>query len=276
MASLCDCRRVCADTWPQVAKKIKYAKFHAARILKALKDGGDPNPPPPQLEERAPSPPPRPTLEEVPDEEFSQGPGNVSLHDESTPVDLSSPYQPSSFLPAPPPRPLDSVSPQELPDAPTHGGYFPPVPTIHEPSSPGLSPVTMGPANTVFPDIAHENTYRFPSPPPPTLPSAPPFQPVPQQPPYSPPPQLPYAPPPPPQQPPYQPTHSAPPPQPVYHQQQINTHIPPPAPARPQLREQDISQAQKYAKWAISALDYEDVDNAILQLRNALATLGAS
>ena len=42
------------------------------------------------------------------------------------------------------------------------------------------------------------------------------------------------------------------------------------------MSEADIAKAQKLAKWAISALDYEDVDNAVLQLRNALAALGAN
>jgi vacuolar protein sorting-associated protein VTA1 len=38
---------------------------------------------------------------------------------------------------------------------------------------------------------------------------------------------------------------------------------------------QDIAAAQKHAKWAISALNFEDVPTAISELRKALATLGA-
>lgn len=36
-----------------------------------------------------------------------------------------------------------------------------------------------------------------------------------------------------------------------------------------------INQAQKHAKWAISALNFEDVPTAVKELRNALAQLGA-
>ncbi len=36
------------------------------------------------------------------------------------------------------------------------------------------------------------------------------------------------------------------------------------------------AQAQKHAKWAVSALNYEDVATAIKELRKALETLGAS
>lgn len=37
-----------------------------------------------------------------------------------------------------------------------------------------------------------------------------------------------------------------------------------------------MSQAQKHAKWAISALNFEDVPTAIRELRRALDTLGAA
>jgi vacuolar protein sorting-associated protein VTA1 len=36
-----------------------------------------------------------------------------------------------------------------------------------------------------------------------------------------------------------------------------------------------IAKAQKHARWAISALNFEDVDTAIRELRGALETLGA-
>jgi vacuolar protein sorting-associated protein VTA1 len=41
------------------------------------------------------------------------------------------------------------------------------------------------------------------------------------------------------------------------------------------VSEEDIAKAQKSAKWAISALDYDDVETAVKQLRQALAFLGA-
>ncbi|KAJ0165372.1 hypothetical protein CTA2_11478, partial [Colletotrichum tanaceti] len=39
--------------------------------------------------------------------------------------------------------------------------------------------------------------------------------------------------------------------------------------------EMDLPKAQKHAKWAISALNFEDVPTAVKELRNALAALGA-
>jgi vacuolar protein sorting-associated protein VTA1 len=40
--------------------------------------------------------------------------------------------------------------------------------------------------------------------------------------------------------------------------------------------DESILQAQKHAKWAISALNFEDVNTAVKELRIALRTLGAS
>jgi vacuolar protein sorting-associated protein VTA1 len=258
----------------QVARKIKYVKFHAARILKALKEGTDLNPPAPEPETQAPLPP-QPTVEEVADESitavsFDLAPqlAGPSLHDDSiqaaprhdsipevhipdAPMTFSSPIQqapsspPQSSRFLPPSLSQEPVSPPEISSAPSHTGYFPPVPKVHEPS-PGLSPITLGSTNTMLPDMGCEHTYRSPSPPISLLPSV-----------SS-----------------YQPTHSTP--QPVRYQQQVNTHILQPPVARKELKQEDIVQAQKYAKWAISALDYEDVDNAILQFRSALASLGAT
>jgi len=37
-----------------------------------------------------------------------------------------------------------------------------------------------------------------------------------------------------------------------------------------------VMAAQKHAKWAISALNFEDVDTAVKELRIALQSLGAS
>jgi len=54
----------------------------------------------------------------------------------------------------------------------------------------------------------------------------------------------------------------------------------PPVPAPVQTTgfatdQRDINQAQKHAKWAISALNFEDVPTAVQELRNALRMLGA-
>ncbi|KAF8544298.1 Vta1 like-domain-containing protein [Trichophaea hybrida] len=246
---------------PEVARKIKYVKFHAARILKALKEGSDLNPPAPEPETRAPQlPPPPPTLEEVPDESFDLAPriSEPPPHNEAPrsfeiPDVLMTSPSPVIQVPSSPPfasLPLRSFPPTQEPvspdEAPSHASYFPPVQKVHEPS-PGLSPITLVPTNTTFPDMGYDHIYRDPSPPMSSITAAPQ----------------------------YQPTHFTP--QPVHYQQQVHAHIPPPpAVRRKELKEEDFVQAQKYAKWAISALDYEDVDNAILQFRSALATLGAA
>jgi vacuolar protein sorting-associated protein VTA1 len=39
--------------------------------------------------------------------------------------------------------------------------------------------------------------------------------------------------------------------------------------------EDSILEAQKHAKWAISALNFEDVNTAVKELRTALQSLGA-
>lgn len=44
---------------------------------------------------------------------------------------------------------------------------------------------------------------------------------------------------------------------------------------RKEVTPEDMAKAQKFAKWAVSALDYEDVENAIEQFRNGLKALGA-
>ncbi|KAL8766946.1 MAG: hypothetical protein Q9209_006427 [Squamulea sp. 1 TL-2023] len=62
---------------------------------------------------------------------------------------------------------------------------------------------------------------------------------------------------------------TAPPPlPPFYSQQPINA---PPA----VVDEEAIAKAQKHARWAISALNFEDVNTAVKELRGALESLGA-
>ncbi|KAL4728984.1 hypothetical protein ACLX1H_003390 [Fusarium chlamydosporum] len=59
---------------------------------------------------------------------------------------------------------------------------------------------------------------------------------------------------------------------------QVPTSAPAPAPVQNtnySTDQKDINQAQKHAKWAISALNFEDVPTAVKELRNALAMLGA-
>ncbi|RMX90484.1 hypothetical protein D0867_15323 [Hortaea werneckii] len=59
---------------------------------------------------------------------------------------------------------------------------------------------------------------------------------------------------------------------------------PPPPPSQPpppptggyRTDDDSVFQAQKHAKWAISALNFEDVETAVKELRGALGSLGAS
>ena len=62
---------------------------------------------------------------------------------------------------------------------------------------------------------------------------------------------------------------------------QSRTAVPPPfVPPQPitsgaQLGDDAIAKAQKHAKWAISALNFDDVQTAVQELRGALETLRA-
>jgi vacuolar protein sorting-associated protein VTA1 len=74
----------------------------------------------------------------------------------------------------------------------------------------------------------------------------------------------------PPVQNPYEPT------QPRYQPQSASVQAPPPV-QKSQLITDDmaIAKAQKHARWAISALNFEDAETAVKELRAALKTLGA-
>lgn len=60
---------------------------------------------------------------------------------------------------------------------------------------------------------------------------------------------------------------------------QANPHsmVPPPVATRTEYRfdEESVLNAQKHARWAISALNFEDVKTAVKELRGALQSLGA-
>ncbi|KAF2498665.1 DUF605-domain-containing protein [Lophium mytilinum] len=179
------------------------------------------------------------------------------------------------------------------------GGYFPrvnDVPTFTAdsaapslPTAPLNEDETMTspyetPAPAGVPQAFYQNQSRdvdqnklaFPAPQPQIPPQQPPqnlFQP--QQ--HYPPPQH--------HQPPQQPQFQAQQPQ-VFHQQQAPAPAPQSAPYQQQQAypnggayntdEEAIFAAQKHAKWAVSALNFEDVDTAVKELRIALRALGAS
>lgn len=207
---------------PAVLQKIKFAKWNAARILKAIREGNDPNDSNPKLEE--------------PEEENVDDPDVVELD----------PNDPEVQLLTGGPRP---VTIQDVPDTGA-GMTSEPSPIAQaDMQAPGEtyapSPMTMSP---VPPQPPHPVPPTQPVDLPPTAPSE---SGIPT---WSPPPAA----------------APAPVPVPV-------SYPPPSAPAPVSTtNHRDLNQAQKHAKWAISALNFDDVPTAVQELRNALAMLGES
>jgi len=129
--------------------------------------------------------------------------------------------------------------------------------------TPGMQPPPqppLVPQSFHYPPPPQQSQAYPPTPPQPQQPQPPFRAPPPQKPTYHPPPQQP-------------PPHFQPPPptQPQYQ-------APPPAKTNQQLNTDDvaIAKAQKHARWAISALNFEDAETAVRELRAALQTLGAN
>lgn len=185
-------------------------------------------------------------------------------------LDLGLPQQPS----APPGTKIDdfeSFPPPSIPDEPPQDYYRQSPPVLPPPQQPSPSQFHPQPPYQAPPPVQQAPTYSHPPPPVQQTPTyqQPPqsFQPLPQQfheilPQFQPPPQ----------QPAYAPTNAF----------QQRSHQPGSAPlsaaAKQQLITDDmaIAKAQKHAKWAISALNFEDAETAVRELREALKTLGAS
>lgn len=301
---------------PETRQKIKYAKWNAVRILKAIKEGTDPNesnprPEQPEAEEATKSPAdpdaqaptgapsgPRPvSVEEVADSESKRNSAVVSLPDTTAAVpsplareDMTLPdaapespsasqfytsqpgqQQPEYFdpqgaappaMPSPMSPPLAPSAPSDLPQAwtpsppPSANAPFPP------PSAPATGPPTFAPSSDATPAVASPpinpppSSYMDMTPnpsiarpviPPPSAAAAPPI--VPQM-------------------------VRQNPPAPVV------APVVAPAAAPPAsgyiTDDLAIAKAQKHARWAISALNFEDVPTAVKELRNALETLGAT
>lgn len=291
----------------ETQQKIKYAKWNAARITKAIKEGKDPNESNPKKEDL---PPQQPALDPTDPEvqlfgSTAGGPKPASveealdpdLHNDSAGVSL--PQSPATAL-QPPSAPDDDVL--KLPSAPGYedtsspsapSGYFDPPPALPSP----ISPPAQNPLNYASaPDATSASNDWAPTPPPGTA-SFPPPSAVSKAPPVNPPTFAPS-----------QPPKAAVTPPPVTSPSNSYTNTPPPAnvsrPVVPppssraipaastvpggfsQVPQQvtgnfvtddmAMSQAQKHAKWAISALNFEDVPTAVRELRRALETLGAT
>ncbi|CRK45170.1 hypothetical protein BN1723_006471 [Verticillium longisporum] len=179
------------------------------------------------------------------------------------------------------------LPPSAGPGVQTPGGYFPP--TQARPASvlseasgnegPSLPDVPLAPAQRPDPS-SNVPSFRFSRivSPPPDLPRSPPREPSPPAPPSAP-----YQAPPPPAQPspppPAAPAQYQPPPSvrsvvppPVYR---APVSAPAPLPVENLPVEHDVPGATKHARFAISALNFEDVPTAVKELRAALAALGA-
>ncbi|THY23494.1 DUF605-domain-containing protein [Aureobasidium pullulans] len=226
---------------PDITAKSKYAKFHAVRIAKAIKAGEDPNDSNPVDEE-----PPvasaqdsyqPPTVESAPESQYPSRPASVTQPD------------PTTSLPT-----QDQVSPIESATNPRQnsvgGGYFPSAPTFPEDfaasNAPSANPATpfipSAPSQSLDAPVSPSQYYSQPTQPPASIPIHTPVA----------------MPPPPP---------AAPVPLPPV--QAV-------APGTYRTDDDSITLAQKHAKWAMSALNFEDVDTAVKELRLALQTLGAS
>ncbi|KAL3457072.1 Vta1 like-domain-containing protein [Aspergillus heterothallicus] len=268
---------------PEAAAKVKFAKYHAVRIVKAIKAGEDPNATNPKLEEEDEELPPvqpaeiesaaesssqaplQPTIEDVPDESqhmlpsrpppilpqtpstFTELPstpsGAASIANQEKDSPLNLPSAPDTFA-------SSSAAPPNLPDTPTNIGTH----HRHAPSNEFQSfppPSATPPASP--PSSAHGVSSFYNAPPPVDPARFAPLAGPARAASYSTQNTLPTTP-------------SAP----------VAAAPPPSAQTNPQnIDDQAISQAQKHARWAVSALSFDDVNTAIKELRNSLKLLGA-
>ncbi|GAM38038.1 hypothetical protein TCE0_033f08463 [Talaromyces pinophilus] len=264
--------QIWGDVDPDITSKIKFAKYHAVRIAKAIKNGEDPNLSNPVVESQTPDSEiqalnpddpevqalqgtarreRQPSVEEVPDEadRIQRSLAQQSILDESLHPSRS------SSLPRPPTT--DTFKADDIPAVPS-------APEL--PSAP--SDLTLPQTPSALPDTPETFTNpsaEFQSFPPPAVV------------------QMSHAPDP----------SDQPPLPPSIAQQPVIPRAPAPAPARAPVPpvtstapvsqasryditadDQAITQAQKHARWAVSALSFDDVPTAIKELKNALRQLG--
>jgi len=308
-ATFLDVQSIWAPLEGECAAKSKFAKFHALRIAKALKAGEDPNATNPVVEEPA-----KPTtdeegieaeLKELEGHAPGQG-NNLGVYKSPTAETVPNSVQPSrpqSTGPSSPPvlpaqninepstnqpeiSPVESTDASAARNGSIGGGYFPSVPSgtseyrpptveVGVPQDTGMDvdndPPSAPPADPSSFYTSQPNDSLHPAATPLDRPSAPtpntaslqtPFNPSTQAPglrsPFTP-------------MPPFASSHAS---QPQF------TPQPPPAPGPPaggyNTDDESVMVAQKHAKWAISALNFEDVPTAVKELRIALQALGVS
>ena len=315
-ATFLDLLQIWGSIDAEVATKIRYSKYHALRIAKAIKAGEDPNLPNPAPEtEPGPLDPDDPEFQMLGGTDASSHGANIARQPSVQEISDEEQHFQNDFAqqPSMPPQPIlerQSQGPREddyrassnaevSPLAPPSngqtasqgGGYFPEVPKTEyslpgAPAEIGLPnvsslprPSSSGPPSQ--PPI--DSLHSFPppnmddpvgSPPAPTHAETHPNILQPNQGPLYPPQGL-TAPRPVPQTPvqPPLPTPSAP----VRHTT-VPRAMAPPLIAQPNFvaDEEAILKAQKHARWAISALNFEDVNTAVKELRGALQSLGAT
>lgn len=308
-ATFLDVQTIWAPLEGECAAKSKFAKFHALRIAKALKAGEDPNATNPVVEEPA-----KPTNDEegieaeLKDlEGYAPGQGNNNgVYRSPTAETVPNSVQPSrpqsTGLASPPVLPAQNInepqthqpgtSPVGSTDASAArngsigGGYFPSVPSgtseykpptveVGMPQDTDMDidndPPSAPPADPSSFYTSQPNDSLHPAATPLERPSAPtpntaslqtPFNPSTQAPalrsPFTP---MPFA-----------SSHAS--------QPHSTPQPPPPAPGPPaggyNTDDESVMAAQKHAKWAISALNFEDVPTAVKELRIALQALGVS
>lgn len=322
----------------ETASKVKYAKYHALRIAKAIKAGEDPNmsnpAPEPALPQEQPLDPQdpdvqmlderpvqlaayQPSVEEIPDEHdrlerhlTQRSSIDQSLHPSRAPSVPRHPDQDQAIPTGSSPVPngaenyyhqaaAPDVSPLQSPDRGRDesigGGYFPkpPVDLQHLNETPDMNDSLdeLGrPAPQNLPNIPSSAPSAPFAPPTQSFSPSTPLHRIPPHdfnPPGIPAPSAPFAP--------YtSQEHSNAPPPTRYLQpfapSALSQPLPPPShqsiptSSAPQqsttspvvVDEEAMAKAQKHARWAISALNFEDVNTAIKELRSALETLGAN
>ncbi|KAH7034642.1 Vta1 like-domain-containing protein [Microdochium trichocladiopsis] len=282
---------------PETQEKVKYAKWNAARILKAIKAGEDPNLSNPKQEEPAQEQELEVTLDPNDPEVKAIGdaaqPRSVQIEDvpddgsynrlmrpspQPSPGPVSEPTSPPPSS-APAPDQVSPILPSDQASAEPEG-YFPKSTSGYEEDDPpfSLPSAPSMPAGGIPSPSSHDPGVPMIPSPPSTRPNVdidqPAFQPdtpsAPQD---------------------FYKAKSAPPPAhqpsapvapanvvPTAHRPQAQatrSHGPTVPVATGVIDDVAMAQAQKHAKWAISALNFEDVPTAIRELRAALATLGA-
>jgi vacuolar protein sorting-associated protein VTA1 len=295
-ATFLDVQAIWAPLEGECAAKSKFAKFHALRIAKALKAGEDPNATNPVIEEPAKPSADEDDLEaELKELEGSPSGHGARLEDYKSPTaetvpNSLQPSRPQSTVQggpsAPPVLPAKNInvtleSPVESParTGSIGGGYFPSVPTGTSEYQPPTVEIgaPVSPNNDTQLPPADPSSFYSSNPPTDSLrPLGTPYD-----------------------------RPAAPTPHVAFSQTPLNpsvqtpalrspfTPIPPPAPSRasqPQCEpppsgppaggyrtdDESVLAAQKHAKWAISALNFEDVPTAVKELRVALQNLGAA